>query len=256
MGKVIQMQRRGHAHAYRSHSRAKRARPEHRTFDFSERQGFVKGVVRKLNHEAGRGVPIANVEFRHPTMYKKVRKNMLAVEGLFSGQFIFAGAKAGLSIGNILPLGKMPEGTICCNVENKPGDKGKIARRSGESVVIIGHTDDGKTRVKLPSGAKKTLLNSCRATVGIIAGGGRIEKPLLKAGAAYYKSKAIGHKVWPRVRCVAKNPVEHPFGGGNHQHIGRSSTVARTAVAGRKVGLVAARRTGKLRGSRQIYSKE
>lgn len=256
MGKVILMQRRGHAVAYRSHSRAKRSRPEHRTFDYSERHGFIKGVVRKLNHEAGRGVPLASVEYRHPLKYKKVRKNMLAVEGLFSGQFVFNGAKAGLSIGNTLPIGKMPEGTIACNLETNPGDKGKIARRSGESVVIIAHTEDGKTRVKLPSGAKKTLLNSCRATVGIIAGGGRIERPVLKAGTAYYRAKAIGHKNWPTVRAVARNPVEHPFGGGNHQHIGRSSTVARTKSHGRKVGLVAARRTGKLRGTRTVYAKE
>jgi large subunit ribosomal protein L8e len=44
------------------------------------------------------------------------------------------------------------------------------------------------------------------------------------------------------------NPVEHPFGGGNHQHIGKPSTVSRLAVPGRKVGLIAARRTGVIRG--------
>jgi hypothetical protein len=54
--------------------------------------------------------------------------------------------------------------------------------------------------------------------------------------------------VWPRIRGVAMNPVEHPFGGGNHQHIGKPSTVSRLAVPGRKVGLIAARRTGVIRG--------
>lgn len=56
---------------------------------------------------------------------------------------------------------------------------------------------------------------------------------------------------WPHVRGVAMNPVEHPFGGGNHQHIGHPSTANRLASAGQKVGLIAARRTGRLRGIRQ-----
>ena len=52
----------------------------------------------------------------------------------------------------------------------------------------------------------------------------------------------------PQVRGVAMNPVEHPHGGGNHQHIGHASTVRRDAPPGQKVGLIAARRTGRLKG--------
>lgn len=85
------------------------------------------------------------------------------------------------------------------------------------------------------------------AAVGIIAGGGRIDKPMLKAGRAWHKYKAKRHS-WPKVRGVAMNPVEHPHGGGNHQHIGHPSTQNRFRPAGRKVGLIAARRTGRLRG--------
>ena len=102
--------------------------------------------------------------------------------------------------------------------------------------------------MRLPSGSKKTLVSHCRAMIGIVAGGGRIDKPLLKAGAAYHKYK-VKRNCWPRVRGVAMNPVEHPFGGGNHQHIGHPSTVSRFAPPGRKVGLIAARRTGRLRGA-------
>jgi large subunit ribosomal protein L8e len=69
---------------------------------------------------------------------------------------------------------------------------------------------------------------------GIVAGGGRIDKPVLKAGRAYYKYKAK-RNCWPKVRGVAMNPVEHPHGGGNHQHIGKASTVKRGTSAGRKV---------------------
>ena len=52
-----------------------------------------------------------------------------------------------------------------------------------------------------------------------------------------------------QVRGVAMNPVEHPHGGGNHQHIGHASTVRRDAPPGQKVGLIAARRTGRLKGT-------
>jgi len=90
--------------------------------------------------------------------------------------------------------------------------------------------------------------------VGIVAGGGRIDKPVLKAGRAYHKYKAK-RNCWPKVRGVAMNPVEHPHGGGNHQHIGKASTVARDKSAGKKVGLIAARRTGRLRGTKQMTGK-
>lgn len=83
--------------------------------------------------------------------------------------------------------------------------------------------------------------------IGIVGGGGRAEKPLLKAGNVYWKFKAK-RKCWPIVRAVAMNPVDHPHGGGNHQHLGRASTIARNTSPGRKVGLIAARRTGLLRG--------
>jgi len=91
------------------------------------------------------------------------------------------------------------------------------------------------------------LVDQVRAQIGIVAGGGRTDKPLLKAGNAYHKYK-VKRNCWPKVRGVAKNPVEHPHGGGNHQHIGKPSTVAQDRPAGRKVGLIGARRTGRLRG--------
>ena len=93
-------------------------------------------------------------------------------------------------------------------------DRGNYARVSGCYANIIGHNDGGKTRVKLPSGARKTLLSNGRAIIGIVAGGGRCDKPILKAGVNYHKYK-YKRKCWPKVRGVAMNPVEHPH-GGNH----------------------------------------
>ncbi|XP_057418433.1 60S ribosomal protein L8-like [Lotus japonicus] len=94
------------------------------------------------------------------------------------------------------------------------GDRGAFARCSGDYAIVISHNPDNDTsRIKLPSGAKKIVPSGCR-----------------------------GHD-W-----ASSNPVEHPHGGGNHQHIGHASTVRRDAPLGQKVGLIAAKRTGRVRG--------
>merc|ERR1739848_815905 len=133
---------------------------------------------------------------------------------------------------------------------------GTLARASGTSCIVVGHSEDGKkSMVKLPSGFRKRIPAGSRAVVGVVAGGGRIDKPLLKAGTAFHKYR-VKRNCWPKVRGVAMNPVEHPHGGGNHQHIGHPSTVRRDAPPGKKVGLIAARRTGRIRGTRVIVNKK
>jgi len=142
-----------------------------------------------------RGAPLARVVFRDPYRYKLRQETFIATEGLHTGAFVYCGKKATLNVGNVLPLSQLPEGTIVCNVEEKVGDRGALARTSGNYATVIGHSpDDNKTRIRLPSGAKKTVSGSARATVGIVAGGGRIDKPLLKAGRAFHKFKAKRYK--------------------------------------------------------------
>lgn len=252
MGRVIRAQRKGHGGIFKAHTKHRQGAVSFRSLDFSERNGYIRGVVREIVHDPGRGAPLAKVEFRDPYKYRKVTETFVAIEGMYTGQFVYCGKNATLTVGNVLPLQTMPEGTIVCNVEEKAGDGGAVARCSGNYATVIGHNvDDGTTRIKLPSGAKKVVSNTCRAMVGLVAGGGRIDKPLLKAGRAYYKYKAK-RNCWPKVRGVAMNPVDHPHGGGNHQHIGHASTVSRYAPPGQKVGLIAARRTGLLRGTKKV----
>ena len=173
---------------------------------------------------------------------------MIATEGMYTGQYVYCGTEAKLETGNVLPLANIPEGTMVCNVERYAGDRGSLARASGCAAQVVGHNKEtGKTRIKLPSSIKLSVPSAARATVGIIAGGGRTEKPLLKAGVAYFKSKAKGNNRWPRVSGVAMNPVDHKHGGGNHKHLGRPSTIARRRPAGQKVGQIAACSTGRSR---------
>ncbi|KAI3633996.1 hypothetical protein MIR68_004687 [Amoeboaphelidium protococcarum] len=252
MGRVIRAQRKGPGGIFKAHTKHRKGAAKHRVLDFAERHGYVRGLVKEIIHDPGRGAPLAKVQFRDPYRYKMRTETFIAAEGMYSGQFVYVGKKANLTVGNVLPLSSMPEGTIICNVEQKVGDRGSFARSSGNYATVIGHnTDDGKTRIKLPSGAKKVVPSLSRAMVGIVAGGGRIDKPILKAGRAYHKYKAK-RNCWPKTRGVAMNPVEHPHGGGNHQHIGHASTVARDSPPGKKVGLIAARRTGLIRGTKQL----
>jgi len=248
MGRPLRAQRKGTGGIFKSHNTHRKGAAKFRINDYGERHGYVKGVVKEIIHDPGRGAPLARVAFRHPYKHGLVKENFIAVEGLYSGQFIYAGKKAALKIGNVLPLSSMPEGAVVSNCEERPGDRGKLARASGDYCTIVAHnTETGQTRLRLPSGAKKIVQSTSRAQVGIVAGGGRIDKPMLKAGRAYHKYK-VKRNCWPKVRGVAMNPVEHPHGGGNHQHVGHATTVARDSPPGKKVGLIAARRTGRIKG--------
>ena len=256
MGRVIRGQRKGRGSVFKAHVKHRKGAAKFRNLDYAEKNGYIKGLVKDIIHDPGRGAPLARVVFKNPLKYKLQKELFVAAEGMYSGQFIYCGKKAALTVGNVLPLNQMPEGTIICNVEGKYSDRGEYARASGNYATIISHdSDSNRSRIRLPSGSKKTVSGDCRAMVGLVAGGGRIDKPLLKAGNAYWKYKAK-RNAWPRVRGVAMNPVDHPHGGGNHQHVGHPTTVTRSAPPGQKVGLIAARRTGRLRGGIDIKGAE
>lgn len=161
-------------------TRLNKAPAKFRSLDYAERHGYVRGVVKDIIHDPGRGAPLARVTFRDAYRFKQHTETFIANEGMYTGQFVYAGKNAALTVGNILPLGSIPEGTIVSNVEEKAGDRGALGRTSGNYVTVIGHNaDEGKTRIKLPSGAKKIVSSQARGMIGIVAGGGRTDKPLL-----------------------------------------------------------------------------
>jgi len=106
---------------------------------------------------------------------------------VYIGQSVDMGGDAPVQVGNVMPIGALPEGTMVCNVELKPGDGGRIARSSGSFAIVVSHTASG-TVVKMPSKRNVELPRDCRATVGIVAGGGRKEKPFMKAGESYLQA--------------------------------------------------------------------
>jgi len=200
----------------------------------------ITGTVIDIEHDPARNAPIALVRLENGT-----KVYMLVTEGLGIGETILWGSEGEVKNGNTLTLRNIPTGTYICNIEARPNDGGKFVRSSGVQAVVIDKIED-RVGIRMPSGKTKWFNHRCRATIGIVAGGGRVEKPFVKAGNKYHKMANTASN-WPRVRGVAMNVIDHPFGGGGHQHAGRPKTIARGTSPGRTVGHVAARRTGKSR---------
>ena len=210
MGRRIRGQRKGHGSIFTAHVKHRKGAAKLRPIDYAERAGYIRGLVKEIIHDPGRGAPLARVVFRDPYRYKLRTETFIAPEGIYSGQFIYCGKKATLSVGNVLPMHSLPEGSIICNVEEKVGDRGSLARSSGNYATIIGQNPDtNKTRIRLPSGAKKVISSDCRAVLGLVAGGGRTDKPIMKAGRAYHKFK-VKRNCWPYVRGVCMNVSPFP----------------------------------------------
>jgi len=236
MGRRIQGQRRGRGTStFRAPSHRYKADLQHRKVEDGD---VIAGTVVDIEHDPARSAPVAAVEFEDGD-----RRLVLAPEGVGVGDELQVGVSAAIEPGNTLPLAEIPEGVPVCNVESSPGDGGKFARASGVSAQLLTH-DRNVAVVKLPSGEMRRLDPQCRATIGVVAGGGRTEKPMVKAGNKHHKMKARGTK-WPNVRGVAMNAVDHPFGGGGRQHPGKPKSISRNAPPGRKVGDISSKRTGR-----------
>lgn len=236
MGKRIISQNRGRGGpVYRAPSHKYKASLKHP----GKVKETVSGKIIDIEHDPARHAPIAKVELEGG---EKIY--MLVTEGIGVDEEVAWGPEAAIKNGNTLSLKDVPVGAYVCNVEARPNDGGKFVRSSGVQAQVIGKSDDGRVGVKMPSGKNKWFHEDCRATIGIVAGGGRSEKPFVKAGKKYHKMKSQAQK-WPRVKGVCMNVIDHPFGGGGHQHCGRPKTVSRGTSPGRKVGHIAAKKTGK-----------
>jgi len=187
-----------------------------------------EGKVLRIVPAPGRTAPVAEVAGPGGAPVR-----ILATAGLATGDTMTF-HEGRVDRGAILPLGRIPDGTLVSNLEVKPFDGGRLVRSAGASALVVAHTDREVT-VQLPSGAFKQFLLTCRAQVGAVGGGGRRERPIIKAGKKVLVTRSLARAAF-KVRGVAMNPVNHPFGGGAHQHVGRPSTVSSGTWPGAKVG--------------------
>ncbi len=199
-------------------------------------RGSLKGKVIDIVDDPGRTAPLALVKFDGSSE----KWYFIASEGVKTNDTIKVGEGASIKIGNVLFLKDIPEGTPVFNIEVVPGDGGKLVRASGGYAIVLSKDAD-KVTIQLPSRKIKSLNPNCRATIGIVAGGERPKKPFVKAGNKWHAMKARGKK-YPKTRAKAKNACDHKFGG---KSFGVPKTVSRHAPPGRKVGSIAARRTGR-----------
>ncbi|MEK6922409.1 MAG: 50S ribosomal protein L2 [Nanoarchaeota archaeon] len=239
MGKRIIQQRRGRGTVtYRAHSHRWLTEVKYRGLDDIEKNSSITGEIIDLLHSSGHSAPIALIKYSNG---EKVY--MFAPEGVRVKDSLESGIKAEIKKGNTLPLKNLPEGTLVYSIEANPGDGGKLCRASGVSAKVISHLSDG-TIVELPSKKQKKFNSLCRATVGIIAGSGRLDKPWVKAGKRHHATRARG-KLYPRTSGVAMNAVDHPFGSGRGRHHSKIKSPSRFAPPGRNVGQLRARRSGR-----------
>jgi len=242
MGKKIRVQRRGRGSPTFRASTHKRVAKAKYPLQKDDTKGVIKGKIEKIVHDPGRGSPLALLKFETGE-----KGYTIISEGVAQGQQIQMGNEALIEIGNILPIGKIPEGIMVCNIELRPRDGGKIAKSSGAYATIVAHTTQG-TIIKLPSGRTKYINDYCRAMIGIVSGAGRTEKPFMKAGSKFHLMKAKGHK-YPRTRGRAMIAAVHPY-GSSKKGARKVTTVSHGAPPGKKVGLIGARGTGRKRKRR------
>ena len=231
MGKRIIQQRRGKGSA--THRVSEKAYG----MELRYPNGEGEAEIIRLDNERGYNYPIAKFKMGHEIFFN------VAVHGITVGDKIMVGKNMPIARGNIIPVGDIPLGESICNIEIRPYSRGQLVKSAGTSAQIAKKTDKG-TIVLLPSKKEKLIDNRSRATIGAVAGAGRSEKPFIKAGNRWHLMKSK-NKLYPRTSPVKMNAVNHPFGGGRGKNIGKSSISPRNAPAGRKVGLLRPRKTGR-----------
>ena len=188
---------------------------QYRIIDFKRDKDGIRGRVATIEYDPNRSANIALIHY-----VDGEKRYILSPKGLKVGQQIESGENADIKLGNALPLGNIPVGTVIHNVELKPGRGGQLARSAGAEAQILGR--EGKySLVRLASGEVRLILTTCRATVGQV---GNIEHELVrvrKAGRSRWKG------IRPTVRGSVMNPNDHPHGGGEGRTpIGRKSPMS------------------------------
>lgn len=179
----------------------------YRRIDFKRRKDGVPGVIAEIEYDPNRSARIALIHYADGE-----KRYILHPRGLRVGDTILSGSGIDPNVGNCLPLGEVPLGTVVHGVELAPGKGAQLARSAGASVQVVAK-ERGTVTLRLPSTEMRMVPESCRATVGQV---GNVDHELVRAGKAG-RSRWKGRR--PKVRGVAMNPVDHPLGGGE----GRSS---------------------------------
>jgi large subunit ribosomal protein L2 len=174
----------------------------YRIIDFRREKDGITAKVTAIEYDPNRSARIALLHY-----VDGEKRYILAPVGLTVGDVVMSGEGADIKPGNALPLRNIPLGTMIHNIELKVGKGGQLARSAGAAAQLMAKEGVYAT-VKLPSGEMRLIHQQCRATVGQIGNLNHENISIGKAG----RSRWVGRR--PHVRGVARNPVDHPMGGG------------------------------------------
>ena len=182
----------------------------YRVVDFRRDKTGIPARVATIEYDPNRSANIALLNYLDGE-----KRYILAPEGLKVGQLLLSGPDAEPSVGNALPLAKIPVGLMVHAVELAPGAGARFARSAGNACQIQARDGD-YVLLRMPSGEVRRVLSRCLATVGTVGNGDWEGVKLGKAG----RKRLLG--IRPTVRGVAMNPVDHPMGGGEGRTSGGS----------------------------------
>ena len=175
---------------------------KYRLVDFKRNKFDVPATVLTIEYDPNRSARIALLYY-----VDGAKAYIIAPNGLEVGATVVSGPDAAPEVGNALPLGKIPVGTVIHNIELRPGQGAFMARSAGTFAQLVSREGDYAI-VKLPSGETRKILAACMATIGVV---GNSEHSLERSGKAG-RSRWLGRR--PHNRGVVMNPVDHPMGGG------------------------------------------
>jgi len=173
-----------------------------RLVDFKREKHGVEARVLAVEYDPIRTARLALLEYADGE-----KRYIIAPAGIQVGAKVQSGPQAPPEIGNSLPLKSVPVGLFIHNLELVPGRGAQVVRSAGGAATLMSR-DGGYAHVRLPSGEIRRINENCYATIGQVGNADHENVILGKAGRAR-------HRGWrPMSRGMARNPVDHPNGGG------------------------------------------
>jgi large subunit ribosomal protein L2 len=191
---------------------------DYRIIDFRRDKDGVPAKVDSIQYDPNRTARIALLHYADGE-----KRYILAPVGLKAGDKVQSGQDAPASVGNALPLGKIPTGMMVHNIEMQPGRGGVLCRSAGVGATLAARDADW-AQINLPSGEIRRVPATCRATIGSLSNADNMNIVLGKAG----RKRWMGRK--PHNRGTAMNPIDHPHGGGEGRTKGGRHPVSPTGV--------------------------
>ncbi len=174
----------------------------YRIIDFKRDKDGISATVKSVQYDPNRNALICLLAYADGE-----KRYIIAPKGLKVGDKVLSGKGADILPGNCLQLRDIPEGTLVHNIELRPGHGGQMCRSAGTSAQLLG-LDEKYATLRLASGEVRRVVNTCKATIGVV---GNEDHNLINKGKAG-KTRWLGER--PTVRGSVMNPNDHPHGGG------------------------------------------